>query len=53
MVKRSAEELIKKEGLEFSTDFEQNKKILGSNTMPSKKVRNRMAGYLVRLKKRK
>ena len=50
MVKRSAERLIK-EGVKFYGDFEKNKKILG-NTMPSKKIRNQMAGYLSRLKKR-
>ena len=52
MVKRSAEEL-RRRGIEFHPDFTKNKKILGSNTMPSKKIRNQMAGYLVRLEKRK
>ena len=51
MVKRSAEELLRR-GVEFNADFERNKKILGSNTMPSKKIRNQMAGYLVRINKR-
>ncbi len=50
MIKRSAEDLAKR-GLEFNTDFESNKKALGS-TMPSKKIRNQVAGYLSRLKKR-
>lgn len=49
LIKRSAKELIKK-GIEFSEDFEINKKILG-NTMPSKKIRNQMAGYLSKLSK--
>ena len=49
MVRRAAEEL-KKKGIEFSTDFEKNKKILG-NTMPSKKIRNQLAGFLSRSKK--
>ena len=49
MIKRSAERFIK-EGVKFSEDFEKNKKILG-NTMPSKKIRNQMAGYLSHLKK--
>ena len=49
LVKRTANEIIKK-GIEFNDKFETNKKILG-NTMPSKKVRNQMAGYLSRLKK--
>ena len=50
-VKRSANILIK-EGVKFSNDFEKNKKILG-NTMPSKKLRNQMAGLLSKLKKKK
>ena len=49
MIKRTSGELIEN-GVEFSEDFGKNKKILG-NTAPSKKLRNRMAGYLVRLKK--
>jgi len=39
-----------KEDIEFSQDFEKNKKILG-DTMPSKKLRNRIAGLISRLKK--
>ncbi|MEK6847678.1 MAG: 30S ribosomal protein S17e [Nanoarchaeota archaeon] len=50
-VKRSAEEMVKR-GIEFSKDFEKNKKILGSTTMPSKKIRNQVAGYLAKLKKK-
>ncbi|MEK6897038.1 MAG: 30S ribosomal protein S17e [Nanoarchaeota archaeon] len=50
-VKRSAKELIKK-GIEFSKNFEDNKKILGNTTMPSKKIRNQMAGYLSKLSKK-
>lgn len=49
LVKRSANTLIK-EGIEFSEDFEENKKIL-KDTMPSKKIRNQMAGFLSRLKR--
>lgn len=49
LIKRSARELMKK-GVKFSGDFEENKKILGK-TMPSKKIRNQMAGYASRLKK--
>ena len=49
MIKRTADTLVEKE-LPFEKDFEKNKKILG-NTMPSKKLRNSMAGYLARLKK--
>ncbi len=49
LVKRSSKNLIKR-GIEFNEDFEKNKKILG-NTMPSKKLRNQIAGYLSKLKK--
>tara|TARA_Y100000034_G_C6542589_1_gene234120 strand:- start:13 stop:216 length:204 start_codon:yes stop_codon:yes gene_type:complete len=49
LIKRTSERFID-EGIEFSEDFEKNKKILGDN-MPSKKIRNQMAGYLSRLKK--
>ena len=50
LIKRTAKELIKK-GIRFSQDFEENKKVLGK-TMPSKKIRNQMAGFLTRLKKK-
>ncbi len=49
LIKRTSERFIA-EGIDFSENFEENKKILG-NTMPSKKIRNQMAGYLARLKK--
>jgi len=49
LIKRSANTLIKK-GIEFTESFEKNKKIL-KDTMPSKKVRNQMAGFLSRTKK--
>jgi ribosomal protein S17E len=48
-IKRSVKELMEK-GVKFSENFEENKKILG-NAVPSKKIRNQMAGYAVRLKK--
>lgn len=49
MVKRASKELMVKEA-SFVEDFTPNKRILGS-TMPSKKVRNKIAGYIARLKK--
>ncbi|MDO8517589.1 MAG: 30S ribosomal protein S17e [Nanoarchaeota archaeon] len=49
LIKRVANTLIKTE-IKFTGSFEDNKKILGS-TMPSKKLRNQIAGYLGRLKK--
>ncbi len=48
-VKRATKNLVGK-GIAFGEDFEQNKRILG-NEMPSKKVRNKMAGYITRVKK--
>ena len=48
LVKRTADTLIKK-GIEFTESFERNKKILG-NTMPSKKLRNQIAGFISRIK---
>lgn len=50
-VKRAAGEMISG-GIEFSEDFDENKKILGRE-MPSKKMRNKIAGYLSRYKKQK
>jgi|TARA_Y100000310_G_scaffold306311_1_gene347329 ribosomal protein S17E len=49
LVKRTAKTLIEK-GIEFQEDFEHNKKVLGRE-MPSKKLRNQIAGYTSRLKK--
>ena len=51
MIKKAASELFTaSEG--FSEDFERNKKIL-KDTMPSKSVRNKVAGQLTRLAKKK
>ena len=50
LVKRTSVKLMEQQ--EFSEDFEDNKKILGK-TMPSKRTRNIMAGYISRLEKRK
>jgi len=49
LVKRTSKELLK-EDHGFSKDFEKDKKILGK-TMPSKRIRNKIAGYIARLKK--
>jgi len=51
LIRRSANILIKK-GIKFDEDFKENKKILG-DTMPSKKLKNQMAGFLSKLKKQK
>ena len=47
MVKRAAKQLLAGEN-QFNEDFNYNKKILG-NTMPSKSLRNKIAGYIARL----
>lgn len=48
LVKRTSKQLVK-EGDLFNDQFEHNKKMLGSKTMPSKKMRNKIAGYLARM----
>ncbi len=50
LVKRTAHSLLKAEN-QFTSSFEDNKKVL-KDLMPSKKIRNQIAGYVVRLKKR-
>ncbi len=50
-IRRTAQEL-KKNGIEFLDNFEKNKKILGKE-MPSKKMRNQLAGLLSRENKKK
>lgn len=49
LVKRTAKKLIVDNDL-FTESFEENKRLLG-NTMPSKRIRNMIAGYITRLKK--
>jgi len=49
LIRRSSKTFIEK-GIKFGEDFETNKKVLG-NTMPSKKLRNQIAGFLTREKK--
>ncbi len=50
LIKRTAKNLLKEENT-FSENFGQNKKLLGKN-MPSKRIRNMIAGYISRLKKK-
>jgi small subunit ribosomal protein S17e len=49
-VKKTARELIRRYPNRFTTDFEENKKIVESliNT-PSKRLKNTIAGYITRL----
>lgn len=49
LIRRTADALLKRD-LEFKEDFEVNKKILG-NSLPSKKIRNQIAGLLSKKKK--
>lgn len=51
MVKRAAKQLLEGEN-RFEETFEANKKVLKS-TMPSKAIRNKIAGYIARLIKMK
>ena len=49
LVRRTAATLLKR-GINFTDSFEENKKMLGSDTMPSRKLRNQIAGLLARIK---
>jgi len=49
LIKRTTRNLLKEENV-FSENFKKNTKILG-NMMPSKRLRNKIAGYISRLKK--
>lgn len=49
LVKRASKNLIEN-NVKFTESFEKNKKIL-KRTMPSKKLRNQMAGFLSKFKK--
>lgn len=48
--KRTSKKMLKEEN-SFTGKFEDNKKVLGNSIMPSKKVRNKIAGYITRLKR--
>jgi ribosomal protein S17E len=50
LVKRTARNMLKEQN-NFSESFETDKKLL-VGTMPSKRIRNKIAGYVARLKKR-
>lgn len=51
LVKRITKELMKAHGDQLTTDFQKNKDVLNQvSTMPSKKIRNVVAGYATRLK---
>jgi small subunit ribosomal protein S17e len=50
LVKRTAKNLIEKTPDTFENTFSANSKALG-RTMPSKRIRNMIAGYITRIKK--
>lgn len=52
MVKKAAKQLISTVSELFASNFAHNKRILGA-TMPSKPIRNKIAGYIARLKRAK
>ena len=53
-IKRTARQLIELYPDEFDVDFEKNKKIVEELTnIKSKRIRNRVAGYITRLMRRK
>ncbi len=52
IVKRLARELLEKHGDKFTDDFEANKKLVQELTnISSKRLRNRVAGYITHLVK--
>ena len=54
LVKKIAQELVKRFPDKFTTDFETNKKLVESLTnISSKKLRNRVAGYITQLQNQK
>lgn len=50
LVKRTSRQLIEKIPDTFGNEFYANSKALG-RTMPSKRIRNMIAGYVTRIKK--
>jgi small subunit ribosomal protein S17e len=52
MIKNIGEKLYREHKDEFTTDFEKNKEIVKKYVdIPSKKLRNIVAGYITRLKR--
>jgi len=49
LIKRTSKNLLKEEN-KFNDNFDDNKNLLG-DTMPSKKIRNKISGYIARLKR--
>jgi len=52
-IKRKTKEMLKMHGENFTTDFSQNKELTSKYTnVTSKKLRNVIAGYMTRLKRK-
>ncbi len=52
MIKKASRQLLEGEN-RFTSKFEDNKKVLRNDTMPSKPLRNKIAGYIARIIKMK
>jgi len=53
LIKRKTKELYALHGEKFTADFEQNKMLTSQHVkVPSKKLRNTIAGYMTRLKRK-
>ncbi len=52
-IKRAAMALVEKYPDKFTSDFEHNKRVVGELLKTTKRVRNRVAGYITRLIKRR
>jgi len=50
LVKRTSKQILEKTPESFGKTFEENKTALG-NTMPSKRIKNKIAGYIARINK--
>ena len=50
LIKRTSRQLLENSQESFGKTFDENKKALGS-ILPSKKMRNKIAGYIARIKK--
>jgi len=51
MIRKLASELLEKYPNKFTTDYETNKKLLAELAdIPSKKLKNQIAGYISRMK---
>jgi len=50
LIKRTAKSLVRDDS-RFTTKFDDNKKILEEYVMPDKGTRNKVSGYIVRIKR--